>query len=222
MPRAADQLHRAGARAGRDRGAAASSRLLTLTGAGGCGKTRLGFEAGGAEGRGLRRRGLAGGAGGARGARADGPAIAQALGTRLASDRAAEIALAGHIGDRRAAARARQLRAPGGGGAPPGRGAAPARCPDLRPGDEPRAARIAGEVDLAGPVALAAGAGRLPPPAIAAEAESVRLFVARAPAAAPGFRARRRECDRRSAQICRRLDGMPLAIELAAARMQRR
>src|SRR5207253_1595761 len=48
--------------------------------------------------------------------------------------------------------------------------------------------------------------------------DAVRLFVERA-AAWPGFRA----TDANAAaivQICRRLDGIPLAIELAAARMQ--
>ena len=78
----------------------AGSRLLTLTGAGGCGKTRLALEL----------------AGQLLGDFSDGVwpvelavlgepeliglAIAQALGTRLASDRAPEVALAGHIGDR--------------------------------------------------------------------------------------------------------------------------
>jgi predicted ATPase/DNA-binding winged helix-turn-helix (wHTH) protein len=51
------------------------------------------------------------------------------------------------------------------------------------------------------------------------ESEAVRLFVDRARTAAPGF-----ELDagnaRAVAEICRRLDGIPLAIELAAARMK--
>ncbi|MFI7611096.1 BTAD domain-containing putative transcriptional regulator [Nonomuraea terrae] len=51
------------------------------------------------------------------------------------------------------------------------------------------------------------------------EAASVRLFVARAAAAAPGF-----VLDEASAPavaaICRRLDGLPLALELAAARVR--
>jgi hypothetical protein len=77
-----------------------NSRLLTLTGAGGCGKTRLALELAGqrfgdfsdgvwpVELAALGEPELIG------------PAIAQALGTRLASDRAPEVALAGHIGDR--------------------------------------------------------------------------------------------------------------------------
>ncbi len=47
-------------------------------------------------------------------------------------------------------------------------------------------------------------------------ADAVRLFVARASEVSPGFDAKRwaREC----VEICARLDGIPLAIELAAAR----
>ena len=45
------------------------------------------------------------------------------------------------------------------------------------------------------------------------EAESVALFVARAQAARPDF-----EADRHIAEICSRLDHLPLAVELAAAR----
>ncbi len=51
-----------------------------------------------------------------------------------------------------------------------------------------------------------------------AQAESVRLFLARAEAVAPHFVYT--EDDMRAvAAICRRLDGLPMAIELAAARM---
>ena len=49
--------------------------------------------------------------------------------------------------------------------------------------------------------------------------EAVRLFVERAVAASPGFRV----TDKTApvlAEVCRRLDGIPLAIELAAARAQ--
>ena len=46
------------------------------------------------------------------------------------------------------------------------------------------------------------------------------LFAERARLAAPRLCRHRGQLDRRLAQICRRLDGMPLAIELAAARVR--
>jgi cell division protein ZapA (FtsZ GTPase activity inhibitor) len=58
---------------------------------------------------------------------------------------------------------------------------------------------------------------RLPPVAELAELESVRLFVERARDAAPGF-ALDETTAPAVAEICVRLDGMPLALELAAAR----
>ncbi|MGZ3144936.1 ATP-binding protein [Lentzea chajnantorensis] len=48
---------------------------------------------------------------------------------------------------------------------------------------------------------------------------SVRLFLDRATAVKPGFRLDESTADA-VAQICRRLDGMPLALELAAARLR--
>src|SRR5262249_22432622 len=51
----------------------------------------------------------------------------------------------------------------------------------------------------------------------AAANDAVRLFAARARAADPGFALDERRIET-AASICRRLDGLPLAIELAAAR----
>ncbi|HZP80237.1 MAG TPA: adenylate/guanylate cyclase domain-containing protein [Chthonomonadaceae bacterium] len=62
-----------------------------------------------------------------------------------------------------------------------------------------------------------------PDPALTPESlerfESVRLFVERASAVAPAFAVSRHNAPALS-QICRRLDGIPLAIELAAARVR--
>lgn len=49
--------------------------------------------------------------------------------------------------------------------------------------------------------------------------DSVRLFAARASIVIPGFQVTGSNAET-VAQICRRLDGMPLALELAAARMR--
>jgi predicted ATPase len=195
-----------------------NSRLLTLTGAGGCGKTRLAFELA------AQRRGdfadgvwpveLA--------ALGDpeliGPAIAQAMDTRLASGRAPEIALAGHIGECQllllldncehligpvahlVEALLRHC----------------SRLTVLATSREPL--RVPGEVTWRVP---SLSLPKLIDRSLAGEpleAEAVRLFSARAAQAAPGF-----ELDDENAvavaALCHRLDGMPLAIELAAARV---
>jgi predicted ATPase/DNA-binding SARP family transcriptional activator len=193
-----------------------NTKLLTLTGAGGCGKTRLALELA------AQRHGdFADGAWAVELAsvgEADliGPAIAQAMDMRLASDRAPEVALAERIGERRlllvldncehlieAVAHLAEalLRS----------------CPRLTvlaTSREPL--RVPGEVtwrvpSLSLPALDAAAAQPL-------EAESVRLFATRAGQASPGFELGDANVAA-VATLCHRLDGMPLAIELAAARV---
>ncbi|HEX2316224.1 MAG TPA: BTAD domain-containing putative transcriptional regulator [Thermomonospora sp.] len=56
-------------------------------------------------------------------------------------------------------------------------------------------------------------------PAVVARSGAVRLFVARAAAAAPGFALDSGNAED-VARLCRRLDGVPLALELAATRVR--
>ncbi len=78
---------------------------------------------------------------------------------------------------------------------------------------------IEGESLYVVPTLQVPGEGRLPPLAELVQVESVRLFGERAAAAQAGFTVA--EGNAASvAEICRRLDGIPLAIELAAARVR--
>src|SRR5579884_1014966 len=92
-----------------------------------------------------------------------------------------------------------------------------ASCPRLKMLVTSRALlRIGGEHDFpVPPLALPSAAA---PPARLAQAAAVRLFASRAQAVTPSFEL----TDAAApivADICRRLDGLPLAIELAAARV---
>jgi len=77
---------------------------------------------------------------------------------------------------------------------------------------------------IAGEAVLPVPSLSVPDPGTAAPADlphfdAIRLFVERAMSAAPAFRITDRNATA-IAQICRRLDGVPLAIELAAARVR--
>jgi predicted ATPase len=79
--------------------------------------------------------------------------------------------------------------------------------------------RISGEQECPVPPLTVPGEEARPTAASLAACESVRLFAERAAAAVPGF-AVDDESAPAIAQIARRLDGLPLAIELAAARVK--
>jgi predicted ATPase/transcriptional regulator with XRE-family HTH domain len=79
--------------------------------------------------------------------------------------------------------------------------------------------RLSGEHECHVPPLVVPDALHRPPLEQLAEYESVRLFVARAKAVQPGFELDADNVDA-VAQICRQLDGLPLAIELAAARVK--
>jgi predicted ATPase/class 3 adenylate cyclase len=81
------------------------------------------------------------------------------------------------------------------------------------------ALNIAGEVAWrVPPLGVPEAAGSLPADRLA-EYEAIRLFVDRASASRPGFTLTDQN-GAAVAQVCRRLDGIPLAIELAAARIR--
>ncbi|MFI0354309.1 BTAD domain-containing putative transcriptional regulator [Actinomadura sp. 9N407] len=69
------------------------------------------------------------------------------------------------------------------------------------------------------PLDLPDATGRLEPAELEKRSSAVRLFVARATAAAPGFALDAGNAAAVAA-ICRRLDGIPLALELAATRVR--
>jgi predicted ATPase/DNA-binding CsgD family transcriptional regulator len=93
-----------------------------------------------------------------------------------------------------------------------------AACPDLKALVTSRTAlRVLGEQEFAVPPLTLPDPDHLPPLVDLEQTEAVSLFVQRARAIRPNF-ALTAETAPTVAHICRRLDGLPLAIELAAAR----
>ena len=179
-------------------------RLLTLTGPGGCGKTRLGLEAAAAMLRdaadGVWLVELAG--------LSDGALVASAIGSVLGvesrSTRPTQEAVAAHIGARQMLVVLDNCEHLVGTCARAAAGLLGA-CPNLRilaTSREPL--HISGEVDW-----------RVPS---LASFEAEQLFAERAGSVSSRFSLSEENAEA-VAEICRRVDGIPLAIELAAARV---
>jgi predicted ATPase len=93
-------------------------------------------------------------------------------------------------------------------------------CPEIKILATSREAMaVSGEVPWTVPSLSVAGPADSEDPVSLMQWEAVRLFVERAAAVQPGF-ALTPDLAPWIAQICRRLDGIPLAIELAAARVR--
>jgi predicted ATPase len=190
-------------------------RLVTLTGTPGVGKTRLGLAIAEA-----MRPEFPGGAflvplAALTDPNRVGSAIKQALGVREETPRPLLETLMTHIGSRRLLLLLDNFEHV--------QPAAPllalllSRCADLHVLVTSRAAlRIRGEHELPVPPLTLPDRAGAPPPEELARVPSVALFLQRAEASAAGFRLTELNA-RTVAEICRRLDGLPLAIELAAA-----
>ena len=196
----------------------AGVRLLTLTGTGGVGKTRLALQVAATIGGGF----------------ADGvvfvplatvrdpelvlAAIAQAVGVRGAGGRPLQEGLRAFLGPRHLLLvldNFEQVRA-----AAPAVAALLRDCPRLVLLATSRAAiRVQGEQEMPVlPLSLPVAAGRASV-ADLADCPAADLFLQRATAARPDFRLTATNAPA-VAEICSRLDGLPLALELAAARVR--
>ncbi|MFH8774492.1 BTAD domain-containing putative transcriptional regulator [Streptomyces sp. NPDC017958] len=192
-------------------------RLLTLTGAGGCGKTRLALAVAARRGDDFRDGAWFVDLGGLAEPHLVPEVVAAALGLQLPPSGGREALLAQldgrelllvldnceHLIDACAALASEVL----------------ARCPGvlvLATSREPL--RSYGERTFRVPSLGLPDPRRLPSVAELGRFASVRLFVERAGDADPGFRLTPGNAEA-VAQICFRLDGMPLALELAAARV---
>jgi predicted ATPase/class 3 adenylate cyclase len=195
-------------------------RLLTLTGAGGTGKTRLGLQAAAD----LLDEFDSGVFFVALAPISDpelvASAIAEPLAVRESAERTLTEALEEHLRDKELLLVLDNFEQVV--GAAPLVGQLLSTCPRLKALSTSRVAlRVYGEHEYAVPLLALPDPKRLP--AIAIEAlsqyESVRLFIERARAAKGDFEVTN-ESAPAVAEICMRLDGLPLAIELAAARIK--
>ncbi len=191
------------------------ARLLTLTGPGGVGKTRLALrvaeEAAGQFADGAYVVGLA--------PVADPALVAAAIATALGVEAPAGRLLADRLGEYLREKRAllvldnvEHLR--GAGNVVAELLTAAPLLTVLATGRAPF--RLAAEREYSVPALRLPDLEPLPAPEPLARCESVRLFVERARAIRPDFQVADEDA-RAVAEICHRLDGLPLAIELAAA-----
>jgi predicted ATPase/class 3 adenylate cyclase len=194
------------------------ARLLTLTGAGGSGKTRLALQVSG-----RLRPGYRDGAFFADLSSVTDPALvpsvlARAVGVPEAAGRPVLEALCDHLRERELLLVVDNFEQVAEAGAVLERllGAAPR----LRMLVTSRIAlAVAGEQELVVPPLELPDPRRLPDLDALGHTEAVRLFVERAQAVRPGFRLTGQNAPA-VAEICARLDGLPLAIELAATRIK--
>jgi predicted ATPase/class 3 adenylate cyclase len=195
-------------------------RLLTLTGAGGTGKTRLGLQVAAdlldEFDSGVFFVALAP----ISDPKLVASAIAEPLGVRESAEHTLTEALEEHLRDKELLLLLDNFEQVV--GAAPLLGQLLSACPRLKALATSRGAlRVYGEHEYAVPLLALPDPKRLP--AIAIEAlsqyESVRLFIERAQAAKGDFEVTN-ESAPAVAEICVRLDGLPLAIELAAARIK--
>jgi predicted ATPase/DNA-binding CsgD family transcriptional regulator len=191
-------------------------RLLTLTGPGGVGKTRLALQVASDVAECFADSVVFVPLASIRDSDLVGSAIAQALGLRETGSAPVSERLRAVVGDRRLLLVLDNMEHVA--------DAAPliadllGDCPGLKVLVTSRIRlRISGEQEYpVSPLGLAAEEAR-PAVATVATAEAVRLFLARARGVDPDFTLTEQNVAAVAA-ICRRLDGLPLAIELAAAR----
>jgi predicted ATPase/DNA-binding SARP family transcriptional activator len=178
------------------------ARLVTLTGPGGCGKTRLALEAAADAIAGMRDGAWFVDLAGLSDSALVAQAAALAVGVPIPGARSAEEALVAHLATREALI-------------------VLDNCEHLIDA----CARLAEAVLRAGPGVRVLATSREPLRCadeigwrVPSLAEAERLFCERAAAVRPGFDATADDEADLVKEICRRLDAMPLAIELAAAR----
>ena len=193
-------------------------RLLTLTGPGGAGKTRLALQVGVGHDRALLERRLLRLARTVRDAELVVPAVARALGLREYPGEPMLETLTDYVRDKELLLvldNLEQVLA-----AAPAIAGLLASASGLRVLATSRVPlNLSGESTYAVPPLALPDSQRLTAVADLERSEAVRLFVDRAHAAAADF-ALTPESAEAVAEICRRLDGLPLAIELAAPRVR--